>query len=75
MLDFIAYLEKASPFKINMLDLVIFEETAMTPTKWVFTNRDSFIQFSALRNISFAKIISCFLENINVLSAPLLDLF
>ena len=63
MLDFISYFERANPFKINILDLVIFEESTMTPVKWVFTGKDSFVQFNALHNISLTKIIHYFLEN------------
>lgn len=62
MLDFVEYLENAcmQPLKLNILDLVIFGRSA---TKWIYTDKNSLVQFKHLNNCMYDTAIKCFTKS------------
>jgi len=68
MFSFINYLESACilPLKLNILDLIIFDKDI---TKWIYTDRNSLVQFRYLDYEARENVIRCFIKNINSYNA------
>jgi len=66
MLEFLKYLEKSSdPIPLKILDLIFLDSATSAPYKWVYTDSQSHLKFRKLKDMSFAKISQCFLENLS----------
>ena len=65
MNDLFGYLENACKLslKVNILDIIFFEDNTM---KWIFTNKNSYLELCILNNITLESIINFFLKNIPI---------
>eukprot|EP00826_Nyctotherus_ovalis_P049518 TRINITY_DN5999_c0_g1_i22.p1 TRINITY_DN5999_c0_g1~~TRINITY_DN5999_c0_g1_i22.p1 ORF type:complete len:442 (-),score=85.73 TRINITY_DN5999_c0_g1_i22:387-1712(-) len=66
MLDYLKYIEKAAytTCRLNILDLVVLDRLSTNPTKWIYTSKSSCLQVQYLRDLSFDKVVKCFLRNL-----------